>query len=1040
MTNYLLSGTVAGPSGFLNGAGVYAYKASLFTSPPSAGQAAPTGLTLGTDYFGPATTGTQWGGPGQWELTVTAAVNYYIGVQYPIGSTTAQWYWSFDDSLTQIKGDTGAQGAQGATGSQGSQGSTGAQGSTGTQGVQGTRGYQGYQGYQGVQGSTGATGSQGAQGVQGSTGSTGAQGATGAQGTQGNQGNQGYQGTQGLTGSTGAQGTQGFQGTQGVQGNQGFQGSTGSQGVQGSQGSTGSQGNQGFQGVQGTQGYQGYQGYQGVVGSIGPQGAGGTSAYYGNFYSSANQTLAAANTAYAMTLNGDYGSAGVSVVSSSRITFAYTGEYNIEFSTQIARSNSGTDTVDIWLRKNGTDVAMSDTQVVVTGGVSVNPIVAAWNFVVPATAGDYYELMWSGTDNHIYLAYAGPNTSPTRPAVPSVIATATLITAAGATGAQGAQGAQGAAGTQGTQGNQGFQGSTGATGSQGNQGFQGTAGTQGTQGATGAQGSAGAQGAQGSQGFQGYQGANGAQGTQGTAGAQGTTGAQGSQGIAGTQGNQGSTGAQGTQGYQGAQGSQGNQGNQGSQGTSTALATVNLTTQSAAQAATTLYTPASDGLFTITYYAKVTTAATTSSTLGVFSVISTDTDSNVVTTVGQSSQQNSLTAGFISGSITVYAKASTAIQYSLGYASSGATAMQYELHVVVAGTIAPSSTGTVSSFNGRTGAVTPGSSDYTASQVGAVSYLSTQAGKNILINGGLDIWQRGTTFTNPSGYTADRWFGSRDSGQNNYSYSQQTSGGITGLPNYVRIQRTSGDTQTGSIYFNQSIETTNSYPMANQTVTLSFWAKAGANYSATSSAFYARVLYGATNNIQMYHYTSGVSNFTTSFNLTTSWQQFTYTVTIPSTSTQVGVEFQAFPTGTAGANDYVDFAGCQLEIGSTATAFSRAGGTIQGELAACQRYLPAFYPPSSAGADFFLGYAYATNSTLFFCNFNVPARVPPTGITPTGTFQALALNSPTTVTPSFNSANQFNGSILASQTITAGQGSRMTMAAGALLLFTGCEL
>ena len=473
---------------------------------------------------------------------------------------------------------------------------------------------------------------------------------------------------------------------------------------------------------------------------------------------------------------------------------------------------------------------------------------------------------------------------------------------------------------------------------------------------------------------------------------------------------------------------------------STALATVNLTAQSAAQAATTLYTPASDGLFTITYYAKVTTAATTSSTLGVFSVISTDVDSNVVTTVGQSSQQNSLTAGFISGSITVYAKASTAIQYSLGYASSGATAMQYELHVVVAGTIAPSSTGTVSSFNGRTGAVTPGSSDYTASQVGAVSYLSTQAGKNFLINGGFDIWQRGTTFTNPSGYTADRWLGSRDSGQNNYSYSQQTSGGITGLPNYVRIQRTSGDTQTGSIYFNQSIETTNSYPMANQTVTLSFWAKAGANYSATSSAFYARVLYGATNNIQMYHYTSGVSNFTTSFNLTTSWQQFTYTVTIPSTSTQVGVEFQAFPTGTAGANDYVDFAGCQLEIGSTATAFSRAGGTIQGELAACQRYLPAFYPPSSAGADFFLGYAYATNSTLFFCNFNVPARVPPTGITPTGTFQALALNSPTTVTPSFNSANQFNGSILASQTIAGGQGSRMTMAAGALLLFTGCEL
>jgi hypothetical protein len=194
----------------------------------------------------------------------------------------------------------------------------------------------------------------------------------------------------------------------------------------------------------------------------------------------------------------------------------------------------------------------------------------------------------------------------------------------------------------------------------------------------------------------------------------------------------------------GAQGVQGSTGAQGATGTSTALATVNLTTQSAAQAATTLYTPASDGLFTITYYAKVTTAATTSSTLGVFSVISTDTDSNVVTTVGQSTQQNSLTAGFISGSITVYAKASTAIQYSLGYASSGATAMQYELRIVVAGTIAPSVSGTVSSFNGRTGAVTPASGDYTFSQVSGTAALATQVSGTLPVaNGGTNL----TTFT-----------------------------------------------------------------------------------------------------------------------------------------------------------------------------------------------------------------------------------------------------------------------------------------------------
>jgi len=147
------------------------------------------------------------------------------------------------------------------------------------------------------------------------------------------------------------------------------------------------------------------------------------------------------------------------------------------------------------------------------------------------------------------------------------------------------------------------------------------------------------------------------------------------------------------------------------------LATVDLTAQSAAITATTLYTPPTAGIYTITYYAKVTQAATTSSILGAFSVISTDTDSNVVTTVGNTSTQNSLTTGFISGTITVYAKASTAIQYTMGYTSSGATAMQYELHMAVSGSSISTSTGTVTTFNGRSGTVTPTTGDYTATQI-----------------------------------------------------------------------------------------------------------------------------------------------------------------------------------------------------------------------------------------------------------------------------------------------------------------------------------
>ena len=71
--------------------------------------------------------------------------------------------------------------------------------------------------------------------------------------------------------------------------------------------------------------------------------------------------------------------------------------------------------------------------------------------------------------------------------------------------------------------------------------------------------------------------------------------------------------------------------------------------------------------------------------------------------------------------------------------------MQYELRVVVAGTIAPSVTGTVSSFNGRTGAVTPASGDYTFSQVSGTAALATQ------VSGTLPVANGGTGVTTSTG-------------------------------------------------------------------------------------------------------------------------------------------------------------------------------------------------------------------------------------------------------------------------------------------------
>ena len=212
------------------------------------------------------------------------------------------------------------------------------------------------------------------------------------------------------------------------------------------------------------------------------------------------------------------------------------------------------------------------------------------------------------------------------------------------------------------------------------------------------------------------------------------------------------------------------------------------------------------------------------------------------------------------------------------------------------------------------------------------------AGKNLIINGGFDIWQRGTTFSSiTSGtYSADRWWYG-NSGASNYTVTRRT---LSDLPNFqysVRLQRASGNTQTASQYFGNVFETVNSIPYAGKTVTLSYYAKVGANYSGGTS-LNAIVSSGTTVDVGLFS-GPGSNTATTSIPaLTTAWQKFTSTGTIFSNATQVCIFFVWAPTGTAGADDWVEITGVQLEVGSVSTPFSRAGGNIQGELAACQRY------------------------------------------------------------------------------------------------------
>ena len=152
--------------------------------------------------------------------------------------------------------------------------------------------------------------------------------------------------------------------------------------------------------------------------------------YYGAFQDNTIQTATTINTPYAMKFGITDLSNGITIVSDgsnlTRITIANTGIYNIQFSAQFDRTNSGTDAVDIWLRKNGVDVPGSGGRIILTGGAAASETLAAWNYVLDIVAGDYYQLMWSTPDTHVRLLYEAAQTIPfVHPIIPSTILTVT---------------------------------------------------------------------------------------------------------------------------------------------------------------------------------------------------------------------------------------------------------------------------------------------------------------------------------------------------------------------------------------------------------------------------------------------------------------------------------------------------------------------------------------------------------------------------------------------------------------------------------------
>ena len=163
---------------------------------------------------------------------------------------------------------------------------------------------------------------------------------------------------------------------------------------------------------------------------FGPRGGKWLNVPYGAFQDGTDQSAANITTAYAITFDTTDYSNGVTLSNSSRLNVSQDGIYNIQFSVQLENSTNDTQDVDIWFRKNGTDVAKSNSVFGLPARKSSGDpahSIAALNFFISLAANDYIEIMWRTSDVGVTIQHYAAGTSPTRPVIPSVIATVSFV-------------------------------------------------------------------------------------------------------------------------------------------------------------------------------------------------------------------------------------------------------------------------------------------------------------------------------------------------------------------------------------------------------------------------------------------------------------------------------------------------------------------------------------------------------------------------------------------------------------------------------------
>jgi hypothetical protein len=264
---------------------------------------------------------------------------------------------------------------------------------------------------------------------------------------------------------------------------------------------------------------------------------------------------------------------------------------------------------------------------------------------------------------------------------------------------------------------------------------------------------------------------------------------------------------------------------------------------------------------------------------------------------------------------------------------------------------------------------------------GYVSAANTFGFKNRIINGDGAIYQRASAAaltTTASYLSCDRWFAVQNTTAAG-TFGVSATGIGTGYRNQMAIGRNNAATSTGLIYAGQIIESTNVLDLAGSSVTLSFVARAGANFSASGSLINVEIWSGTgtdqgLSSLQAGNWTTQTQFVNQSQAITTTNTRYTFTGTVPSGAKELAIYIRYTPVGTAGADDNLYFTNVQLEKGTVASSFDfRPYST---ELQLCQRYYAKAVKGSYPGS--FAAYAFSTASFTASLQFPITMRATPT--------------------------------------------------------------